>query len=110
MVFAAKNYMMERIDYPIRMEDLSDQLGVGYSWFRHAFRSFTGMAPKQYHIQLRVEKVKRLLAGSMMSVKEIGLQLHFESPYYFMKLFKKKIGMSPTQWRRRSGPSHNIDW
>jgi AraC-like DNA-binding protein len=37
-----------------------------------------------------------------MSVKEVADQLAFETPYYFMRLFKKKTGMTPTKWRTYS--------
>lgn len=102
VVKTAKTNLNERVDHPLCIEQLSRDIGVGYSWFRHAFKIYTGMSPKQYHIVLRMDKAKRLLASSSLSVKGISYLLNFSSPSYFTKFFSVRSGMSPSEWRRYS--------
>jgi len=87
------------IDQDIDMEKLAKELGVSYAWFRKAFKAYTGIAPNQYLIQLKIEKAKMLLSSHSKSIKEIAFSLNFKSAFYFSKLFKEKVGMPPVLYR-----------
>lgn len=88
------------IDQNISMEKVAQQLNVSYAWFRKAFKSYTGIAPNQYLLQLKIEKAKMLLVDPTKTIKEIAFELNFESAFYFSKLFKEKIGVPPEQYRK----------
>lgn len=98
----AQVYLIENLCEPVNFEDLADHLGVGYSWFRHHFRNYTGLSPGQYFIQLKLNKAKKLLAETSFSMQEIAETSGFQSQYYFSRLFKKKVDMTPTEWRQYS--------
>ena len=91
--------MAELLDQPLQMEDLAHELGISYSRFRHMFKQHTGLSPKAYMVALRIDKARNLLTSTPLSVKEVAYQLSFDTPYYFMRHFKNKTGMTPTQWR-----------
>ena len=95
-------YIEQNVDQPINFKQFAKKVNIGYSSFRHEFRRHIGLSPKQYHIQLRISKAKSLLTNTTLTVNAIAEALNFGSPYYFMKLFKKRAEMSPTQWRRYS--------
>ena len=95
-------YIEQNVDQPINVEQLAKTMNVGYSSFRHEFKRQVGLSPKQYHLQLRINKAKSLLTNTQLTVTEVADALNFKTPYYFMKLFKKRVAMSPTQWRRYS--------
>jgi AraC-like DNA-binding protein len=63
------------------------------------FKKYTGLSPTQYFINLKIHLAKRMLQNSNTSIKEISYILNFETQEYFAKLFKKKTGMSPTEFR-----------
>lgn len=90
-----------KIDEHITMQKIADELGVSYAWFRKMFKLYTGIAPQQYFIQLKIEKAKMLLGDPNKSVKEIAYDLNFESSFYFSKLFKEKVGLSPDQYKKK---------
>lgn len=98
----AKSILAERIQDPIDAIQLANSLGVSYSWFRWAFKRYTGFPPHQYQLELRMEKAKFLLGRTHESVKQISDRLGFDSPYYFSRIFKKKTGKNPSQWRNQS--------
>ena len=82
------------------MKELAGSLGISYDYFRHIFKQQMGMAPYQYHLQLRINRAKELLHGTNMTTKDIAFALQFEAPYHFSRLFKQKTGMTPTEWRQ----------
>lgn len=97
----ARLILRANIEKIISVESLAEELNVSYSWFRRAFKDYTGIPPNQYHLQLKIEKAKLLLADPGQSIKEIGFTLNFESPSHFSKLFKNKTGLSPADYRTR---------
>lgn len=98
----AQLYLVEDLRRPVSFAELAEELGVSYSWFRKRFRRYTGLSPAQYHIQLRINKAKELLTSTTLPVQEIAEVTGFTSPYYFSRIFKAKVGTTPTAWRRYS--------
>ncbi|HTN05964.1 AraC family transcriptional regulator [Agriterribacter sp.] len=88
------------IDHDISIEKIAEELNVSYAWFRKAFKTYSGIAPHQYLLQLKIEKAKILLTDHSKQVKEIAFSLSFKSAFYFSKLFKEKTGLSPEQFRK----------
>jgi AraC-like DNA-binding protein len=72
---------------------------MSYTWFRRMFRQYTGLAPAQHIAQLKVQKAKELLSVSNKIIKEIAIDLGFESIDYFSTQFRKQTGQTPTQFR-----------
>jgi len=95
----AKIYFEEHLEGELIMEDLLDCVGMSYSAFQRSFKDYTGLSPYQYFLQLKIHEACRLLLDHV-PVKDIAYRLSFENPYYFSRLFKKKTGLSPTQWQR----------
>ncbi len=93
-------YMRQHTHCEIDMEKLALQHHVGYSYFRKMFKKFTGVSPGQYHLQLRVLRAKEMLVSTDLSVKEICMELGFQTIHYFSLIFKKKTGMSPSEFRK----------
>lgn len=88
------------IDSDISIESVAEELNVSYAWLRKSFKAYSGIAPHQYLLQLKIEKAKILLADPSLQIKEIALLLNFKSPFYFSKLFREKTGLSPDQFRK----------
>lgn len=95
----AKHIMNEKIDEAIDFVILAKNLGISYSKFRSDFKRQTGLPPLQYFLLLKIEKAKGLLINSDTNSKQIAYDLGFESDFYFCRLFKKKMGVSPKKFR-----------
>ena len=85
---------------PYSPEQAASELNIGYSSFRRSFKSYTGLSPWQYYLQLKIERAKEALRDSALSIKEISVLLNLESGYYFSRIFKEKTGLTPTEFRR----------
>lgn len=99
LIDKARAFMQEKIESEIEMPEVAEYLNISYSSFRHIFKQYTGIAPSQYYINLKIQKAKEMLRSTSASIKEISWYLHFDTPEYFTKIFKKKTGMSPSQFR-----------
>ena len=95
----ARLIIREKINSPLLPEEIAASLNMSYTWFRRIFRQYTGMAPAQYIMQLKIQKAKEMLSVTTMPVKEIALELGYESIDYFSTQFKKQTGQTPTQFR-----------
>jgi AraC-like DNA-binding protein len=91
----------ERTDNVVSIESIAEELNVGYTYFRRMFKLYTGFSPKQYHTQLRFERVKRLLNESDLSIGEIAALLNFDSTFHLSQWFKKLAHSSPKMWRKQ---------
>lgn len=93
-------YMRQNTDQEIDLEQLANENNVGYSYFRKMFKKYTGVSPGQYHLQLRIMRAKELLVTTDASIKEISLELGFQTIHYFSLIFKKKVGVNPSEFRK----------
>ncbi len=100
IILKAKIILAENISKQINFEYLSEELNVGYSWFRKMFQRYTQLAPAQYFQLLKLNKSKTLLVETTMQISEISEFLGFRTQYYFSKFFKKRTGYSPSEWRK----------
>ena len=95
-------HIRDNLNQNINIEKLSNDLNMSYSIFRRAFKKYTGLSPLQYHLTLRIQQATYLLGNSNLSIKEISYNLGFGSDFYFRKLFKEKMQITPGEFRRRS--------
>jgi len=98
--------LRESLESPMYIIKLIHNLPMGYSKFRKLFKSETGYSPHQYHLNLRICKAKELLQTTQLNIKEITYQTGFESEFYFSKLFRKKVGVSPSGFRLKKSEGH----
>ena len=97
----ARRLMRANIEEPTSPEAIAAQLGVGYSLFRKTFKNYTGVSPAQYQIQLRLIRAKELLTQTALNISEIAYQLHFQNAGQFATFFKKREGLTPSEYRNR---------
>ncbi|TZF84127.1 AraC family transcriptional regulator [Pedobacter sp. BS3] len=83
----------------LTMEELAAQHNVSYIWFRKAFKEVVGISPGQYYLNLKLEKACQMLKETVLTVSEIAFLTGFVSEYHFSRIFKKKIGFSPSKYR-----------
>lgn len=104
IVERAKSFIEENISSVFDLNGLAAEARLSLPNLNEVFKSYTGMTPYQYCIHAKINRAKEILASGETSVKSISLQLGFDDPYYFSRLFKKKTGVSPSQWIGDDGP------
>jgi transcriptional regulator GlxA family with amidase domain len=84
------------------LDEMAERVNISASHLGRLFRSETGISPKEYLRQLRLEHASRLLRESFLSVKEIRLATGYSDKTMFIKAFKAKYGAAPNEYRKSS--------
>ncbi len=92
-------YMKDNLHKDISLEEASDIAGYSPSYFTTIFKEQTGTAPITYFINLKMHLASEYLYQTNKTVKEISYLLGYSNQYYFSRLFKIHIGVSPSQYR-----------
>jgi len=91
-------YLKRNVDKRLTLNDFSKNTLVSVAKIRKLFYKKHSCAPMQYFNQLKLEAAIELMCGTSLSYAEISAQLGFSSAAYFSKLFKRKMGVSPTEY------------
>lgn len=92
--FISKNYMDE-----LRLPELASMAGMSSSAFSRFFKLHTGRNISEYIIDLRLGYAARMLVDTAKSISEIGFDCGFNNLSNFNRIFKKKKGCSPSEFR-----------
>ena len=90
----------EKVYEPLKIDELCARLNYNKSYLFRQFKSSTGQSIMAYFTRLKIEKGKKLLRESDMTVTQISEKLAFDTPNYFSKTFKKKTGYTPLQYKK----------
>ncbi len=93
-------YMLEHMSERLTLEQLAERMHMSRSHIIELFKEHTGYTPIDYFIHLKVQKSCRMLDQTDMSINEIALQIGYEDPFYYSRIFKKVMGMSPRDYRK----------
>ncbi len=97
------DYMNNNLEKKLTLLQISKEAGYSPTYFTTLFRKETNYSPLSYFSHLKIVKACEFLDYTGKKVKEISFLLGYTDPYYFTKDFKKKMGMSPRQYRNRVG-------
>ena len=101
-------FMKDHLMDSISLKDLYEHFGVSKTTMYEAFRSQVGKGPMQYFTILRIERSKELLMNSSANITEIAGMLNFSTPNYFSSVFKKCVGIYPSEFRKGIKTSRSI--
>jgi len=98
-VLKVKNYINEHYMSELRLAQVADIAGMSPSAFSRFFKLHTGRNLSEYIIDLRLGYASRMLVDSTNSIAEIGYSCGFNNLSNFNRIFKKKKGCSPSEFR-----------
>lgn len=81
---------------------IAQNSNISEVYFRKLFARKYKTSPKQYILEIRIQKAKQLLTDSFYSASAIGEMCGFSSLYTFSRCFKEKVGMSPTEYAKKN--------
>lgn len=95
------SFMRSQIGGSLTLQQLASQSGLSVAHYSKLFTQKTGFSPIDHFIQLKIQYACQLLDISQMYVKEIAHRVGYDDPYYFSRIFKKVMQMSPMEYRKR---------
>ena len=93
-------YMERHLTQRIDLERLCEEFFVSKNTLYRAFRESFGTTVNQYLTTLRVERAKRLLTETEMTIAEVATAVGIEDYHYFCRVFARRTGTSPGAFRR----------
>ncbi len=70
--------------------------------FKRRFSAATGYTPVEYVQALRIEEAKQILETEDISIEEVAVTVGYEDPTFFRRLFRRRTGITPAQYRQRN--------
>ena len=101
--YKIRDFIDSNIQANIGLDDIANKFFFSKSYIISCFKNEFGISPKQYIIQKKIETAKNMLLETDMSVKAISEMLHFADSHHFSNTFKKQTGISPMEYRSRTG-------
>jgi AraC family transcriptional regulator len=95
----AKEYIESNLSQDISLQELADVASMSIFHFAKMFRLATGLAPHQYLTWRRMSEARSLLHRSHLSISEVGQAVGYHSRTHFTLLFRRCLGMSPSEFR-----------
>lgn len=99
LVRTAVDYIETHYYESITAKDVADNVGLSPSYFGSLFRQTVGINPARYIIDVRIRKAQNLLRNTTHKVYEISEMVGYSNNFYFNRLFKKLVGVTPNEYR-----------
>lgn len=106
-VMKAESYILSNYMHDITVESISKFLGINRGYFYTIFKKATGKSPKQYIIDVRLEKAARFLLENNFTPGEAARSTGYSDIFNFSKIFKRKFGVAPSYYKEKiKGKAH----
>lgn len=89
-------------DINLSLRSISDFSSLVPTYICAIFKAETGKTIRQYITGARMEKAKELLIGNKLKIHRVAALIGYADPKYFAKLFRKNVGITPSQYRERT--------
>lgn len=96
---AVIRFLSENIERHVNMEELTDYTGYSHGHLSQIFKKHTSQSITSYFNQMKMQLAAELIANTSMKMNQICHKVGIDDSYYFTRLFKKVIGVSPTAYR-----------
>jgi len=103
LIGRAQLWVAEHYEEPNPVAQMLAQTGLPERSFQRRFRAATGMTPIEYVHAVRLEEAKQMLEVGNQAVESIALEVGYEDATFFGRLFRRHVGMTPAQYRKRFG-------
>ncbi len=99
---AIKEYIaLHYMDDALSVSDISTFLNMSASYVCTVFKRETGLTINGYLTEYRLERAKKYLDGTLLSVSDISTKIGYKDNSYFGRIFRKQFGLTPIEYRNR---------
>ena len=103
LILPAIRYIESNYQNPkLSNTDLAEQCNISEVYFRKIFTETHKTTPKQFIIDIRINKAKQLLSDGFFNIGTVAEECGFSNQYHFCRLFKEKTGVTPTEYMNRN--------
>jgi AraC family transcriptional regulator len=99
-IAAARDWMEANFAGDSNLEKIATVAAMNSQHFLRMFKQVYAITPHQFLIDLKLQRAKELLGASDVTINEVCQVIGFDSSFSFSVLFKKRFGVSPSQFRK----------
>jgi AraC-like DNA-binding protein len=99
MIDLIVGYLKENIHKPLTLNEIATVANYSPTHFSSKFKKMTGYSPLEYFNHLKLQKACHMLRFTQLRIGEIADAIGISDPYYFSRLFKNHLGVSPKEFR-----------
>jgi transcriptional regulator GlxA family with amidase domain len=103
VIARCQTWIAQHYDEPAPVAAMVRLSGLPERSFKRRFQQATAMSPLEYVHTLRLEEAKHLLESGEQSIEAIANEVGYEDAGFFSRLFRRKVNLTPAQYRRRFG-------
>jgi len=101
LVVTAVDYIKRKYAESLTLEDVAESLNISPFYLSRILKKHTGRNYTDLVAEMRISKAKEFLRDVNLSIKEVTYMTGFNSQNYFSRIFKKLVGISPSEYRRQ---------
>ncbi len=94
------SYVNSRYDRGLTLNELAKEMNLNANYLGQVFKKETGKTFMKYITELRIDKAKEMLDSGEYSISQIASRLGFDDYFYFLKTFKRVVGLTPKQYKQ----------
>ncbi|MEZ0276880.1 MAG: helix-turn-helix domain-containing protein [Roseimicrobium sp.] len=94
-----EDYVREQLAEDISVETMAGLVELSSFHFSRVFKDSTGMSPLQFVTRERITRAQQLIRETSFSLIEIALDVGYTSPSHFAQVFRRVVGVTPTEFR-----------
>ena len=99
-IYLIKEYIADHYqEESLAIKDISQHVFLSSSYICTLFKNETGKTLNQYITDYRIEQAKKLLVDPRNKITDISAKVGYSDGSYFGKIFRKQVGMSPSEYR-----------
>lgn len=102
---ALEVWMLQHYAEDVALEDAAASMGMSPFYFSRQVKAATGKTFLDFFTSFRIEKAKKRLVSTELSVSEVGRSVGYADSNYFTKVFKRAVGCTPTVYRNTASSS-----
>ncbi len=99
IIMPVLTYINANYNKQLTLEELAERSGYSKSRFSHIFSDVMHTTPVKYQNEISLNAAAEMLTATSLSITEIALSCGFSDPLYFSRLFKKRYGIPPSEYR-----------
>lgn len=102
VVASAQNIIRQRYAYEITVQEVSAELDISPGYLSTLMKKYLGMTFVEYVTNVRIQSACKLLKTTTDKIYEIAQQVGYQDQFYFSRIFKRIVGISPAEYRKRT--------
>lgn len=103
MINQACNYILNNCQRNLTLEEVAQTVHLSAFYFSRVFKQEKGCNFVEFLTKVRVERAKKLLINTELSVVRIALESGYQDASYFCRVFRQEAGLTPNQYRNQKG-------